>query len=272
MYSGSTTHRHQNGIPRNGKPHLLRAFLALLFCVLSPFPLHGRQEAAFFLPSGSPAGAHRGAEDLSWTERAVSDEELVALGQENPSLDMNTCRDILARLNSKESFYIREDIRCGHRLKVPNDFNAYRGWSPLPARLPPPLAAPPSKCILVVKEIPFLGWYESGVLAGDSQACIGNSGQDTKAGVYRVEEKDAGHVSRSYSNDFGAPAWMPFSLRIYETVWIHAGNVFGARCSHGCVILPIEKAEELFFWADPGVRVVVLESLDDLTQAAASHP
>ncbi len=52
---------------------------------------------------------------------------------------------------------------------------------------------------------------------------------------------------------------MPFSLRIYEAVWIHAGNVFAAHCSHGCVILPIEKAEALFRWAEPGTPVLILE-------------
>ncbi len=116
----------------------------------------------------------------------------------------------------------------------------------------------------MVKEIPFIGWYESGVLLADSQACIGDSGQDTKPGFYRVQEKDADHVSKSYPNDFGKPAWMPFSLRIYETVWIHAGNVFGARCSHGCVILPVEKAEILFRWADTATGVLVVESLKDV--------
>jgi lipoprotein-anchoring transpeptidase ErfK/SrfK len=84
------------------------------------------------------------------------------------------------------------------------------------------------------------------VLVGDSQAGTGYSGQDTKAGLYRVEEKDGEHASSSYHNDYGTPAWMPFSHRIYEAVWIQAGNVFGTHCSHGCVILPIDSAEALF--------------------------
>jgi hypothetical protein len=197
--------------------------------------------------------------DFSWTERVISEEELLALERSDPTLDLNTCREILARLNTKESFYVREDIREGRKLKVPRDFNAYRNWSPLPVRLPEKLRAP--KLILVVKDLAFIGWYESGVLVGDSQACTGISGQDTLAGSYRVEEKDAGHTSSSYPNDYGTRAWMPFSLRIYEAVWIHAGNVFGARCSHGCVTLPIEKAQALFEWAEAGTPVLVLEKL-----------
>lgn len=200
-----------------------------------------------------------------WTLRVITESELLALETTEGGPDINTSREILARLNTKEPFYIRDDIRSGRKIRVPDDFNAFRNWTPLPARLA--AARQSAKFILVVKDIPFIGWYESGVLAGDSQACIGDSGQDTRPGFYRVQEKDAEHVSRSYPNDFGNPAWMPFSLRIYETVWIHAGNVFGARCSHGCVILPIEKAEILFSWADTGTGVLVLESLKDLDRA-----
>jgi len=205
--------------------------------------------------------------NLSWTERVITEDELLNLERSNPALDINTCREILSRLNAKESFYIRDDLRQGHKLKVPNDFSAYKEWTPLPVQLPARLRF--DRFILIVKDIPFLGWYESGVLVNDSQACIGNSGQDTRAGFYHVEEKDAEHVSRSYPNDFGNPAWMPFSLRIYETVYIHAGNVFGARCSHGCVILPVERAEMLFRWAEPKTVVLVLESLCDLEKASS---
>ncbi len=218
----------------------------------------------FYLLGGQIGFAAANHPDLSWTERVISEEELLGLEITDPSLDLNTCREILARLNNKESFYIRKDIRQGVELKVPRDFNAYRDWTPMPVRLTEKLCAP--KLILVVKDIAFIGWYESGVLVGDSQACTGVSGQDTRAGLYRVEEKDAEHTSSSYPNDFGSPAWMPFSLHIYEAVWIHAGNVFGAHCSHGCVILPIEKAEALFRWAEPGTPVLVVE------QALTSKP
>ncbi|MFZ2445929.1 MAG: L,D-transpeptidase [Syntrophobacteraceae bacterium] len=212
--------------------------------------------------SGNAAPAAQDAHDTGWTERVVSEEELLEIERNDPSLDINTCREILARINTREPYYIREDMRNGRKIRVPDDFRAFRDWTPLPLRLNAAARSP--KFILVVKGIPFIGWYESGVLAGDSQACIGDSGQDTKAGFYRVQEKDADHVSRSYPNEYGSPAWMPFSLRIYETVWIHAGNVFGARCSHGCVILPVEKAENLFRWADSGTDVLVVESLEDL--------
>lgn len=216
--------------------------------------------------AASTTAAASDSRNLSWTERVITEDELLNLEKSNPALDVNTCREILSRLNTKEAFYIRDDVRNSHKIKVPNDFGAYKGWTPLPVQLPASLRF--DRFILVVKDIPFLGWYESGVLVSDSQACIGNSAQDTKAGFYRVEDKDAEHVSRSYPNEFGKPAWMPFSLRIYETVYIHAGNVFGARCSHGCVILPVERAETLFRWAELKTVVLVLESLKDLEKAA----
>jgi hypothetical protein len=219
---------------------------------------------------GSAAQAAPDSQNLSWTERVLTEDELLKLEASEPGLDINTCREILSRLNTKESFYIRDDMRNGRKIKVPNDFNAYKDWSPMPIRLPASLGF--AKFILVVKDIPFLGWYESGVLVSDSQACIGKSGQDTQPGFYRIEDKDADHVSRSYPNEFGNPAWMPFSMRIYEAVYIHAGNVFGARCSHGCVTLPIERAEMLFSWTEPKTVVLVLESLDDLKKASLKIP
>jgi hypothetical protein len=211
----------------------------------------------FCLPGGQTGFAASNQPDYSWTERVITERELLGLEMSDPSLDLNTCREILARLNNKEYFYICSDIRQGCKLRVPNDFNSFRHWTPMPVRLPEKLCVP--KLILMVKDIAFIGWYESGVLVGDSQACTGVSGQDTRAGFYRVGDKDAQHTSSSYPNDFGFPAWMPFSLHIYEAVWIHAGNVFGAHCSHGCVILPIEKAEALFRWAEPGTPVLVSE-------------
>ena len=34
-----------------------------------------------------------------------------------------------------------------------------------------------------------------------------------------------------------------------ETVWIHAGDIVGGYCSHGCINLPIFPAMKLFEWA-----------------------
>lgn len=203
-----------------------------------------------------------GRPDLSWTLRAVTEDELVRLGMSNRGPDLNACLDILSRLNTEEPFYILRDMRREKKLKVPVDFNAYRNWTPLPGRLPEKLNSP--KMIMLVKHLGFIGWYENGALVGDSQACIGGAGQSTVPGLYRVDDKDAKHTSSSYRNDYGEQAWMPYSLHIYEAVWIHAGNVFGLHCSHGCITLPWGNAEKLYTWADKGTPVLVTDDLKDV--------
>ena len=117
-------------------------------------------------------------------------EELLDLERSDPSLDLNTCREILSRLNTKESFYIRQDIRQGDKLKVPRDFNAYRDWTPMPVRLPGNSAC--AKLILVVKDAAFIGWYESGVARRRQPGLHGLFGSGYQGRLYRVEEKDAG--------------------------------------------------------------------------------
>lgn len=203
-----------------------------------------------------------GPRDRGVTVRPITDEELWRISEKDPDLSPVLCRQILARLNIRASCHISEDISGGRPLKVPNDFSAYKDWSPLPAYAPQ--VSRFEKTILVVKEIFFLGWYEKGRRVGDTHICLGNSEQPTEAGIYRIIEKDAAHVSRSYKNDFGQPAWMPWSMRIYGTVYIHAGDITGEYCSHGCVTLPMQAAEELFHWTDAGTPVIIVESMADL--------
>jgi hypothetical protein len=197
--------------------------------------------------------------DTGWKERTISDEELRGISEKYPELNTTVSQQILARLNTKAYYYISDDIRKGRPLKVPNDFRAYRDWTPLPRNLGEVAGIP--RLILIVKDIPFLGWYEKGTLVGDSQVCIGKKPELTRAGSYRVVEKDARHVSRSYPNSFGEPALMPWALRVYNGVWIHAGDVTRGYCSPGCIVLPLEPAEQLYDWADMGTAVLVVESL-----------
>lgn len=196
--------------------------------------------------------------DTGWTERTISDDELYRLSDEDPELTPVRCREILARLNGKASYLVSEDIGKGRRLKVPNDFRAFKEWTPMPDSISKLTDLP--RCIVILKDIPFLGWYEWGKLVGDSHVCLGREGQETSSGRFRVEQKDADHYSRSYQNAYGEPAWMPWALRIYDHVWIHAGDVTGPFCSPGCVVLPLGKAQELFMWADLGTPVLILDS------------
>ncbi|MHC1742309.1 MAG: L,D-transpeptidase [Syntrophobacteraceae bacterium] len=211
-----------------------------------------------------------GPVDAGWTERKIDEKELAGLAREDQEIDKKKSLEILARLNIRDADYIQEDITKGRTLKVPNDFSFYSKWTPMPKDIPEASHLP--KFILVVKNIPFIGWYEKGRLKNDTYICIGKKGEWTKAGIYKVENKDVDHVSASYKNAYGNPALMPWALRIYGHVWIHAGDIEKANCSHGCINLPIAPAERLFDWADMGTTVLVVESLKDLPKAAKTIP
>lgn len=199
---------------------------------------------------------------LALKTRVVSSDELYRMAEQNPKLGYYDLIDILARINKKDARYIKEDMQEGRPMKVPVDFSSYQRWSPLPSSLPGNVEAP--KLILVVKDIPFVAWYENGKMKGDSLTCVGKEWNWTQKGIYKVLEKDPDHYSKSYTNAYGEPAWMPMALRIYGTVWIHAGDVVGPFCSHGCINLPMKRAEVLYGWAELGTPVVICDYSKDI--------
>jgi len=207
--------------------------------------------------------------NLSWRERVITEKELSRLSEKDPDLTPSTALEILARLNTRARYYVADDIKNRQPLKVPNNFSAYKHWTPLPRYIPDIAALP--KFILVVKDVPFLGWYIRGRLIGDSLICIGKSEGWTKDGIYKVQDKDADHISRSYTNAYGEPAPMPWALRIYEHVWIHAGDITGGYCSHGCLNLPLMAAQGLFNWANPGTPVMIVGSVRDVKSTLLSN-
>lgn len=210
------------------------------------------------IPPAAPAEPVKAS---GWTQRVITEDELAELYL-NQQLSPDEVKGILARLNIRERCHIGEDIRQHRPLKVPNDFRSYKDWTPLPPWKEELKRWP--KSILVVKDLFYLGWYEQGQLVGNTMACLGMRGQETQTGVFPILEKDPDHYSRSYKNSYGQDAWMPWALRIYEAVWIHAGDVTDKFCSHGCVTLPMEEAESLFWWADAGTPVIIVESLEDV--------
>lgn len=207
--------------------------------------------------------------NLTITERIVTEHELERISAKDPSMSRVFCLDILARLNGKARNYIADDIRSKQRIKAPADFFAYRYWTPLPRDLAGRIGVP--KFILIVKDIPFIGWYENAGLKGDSQICIGKMWGWTHAGYYSVLQKDPDHISQSYTNAYGQPAFMPFALWIYARVWIHAGDVTGGYCSHGCINLTVAAAESLYDWADIGTPVLIIDSLKDLDKGIKKY-
>lgn len=236
------------------------------------YPVRGIQSstvAAVKAKSASPKPGPRAQIDTGLTMRIITNQEIQRISAKDPELSPSVIRHMLSRINAKAAYYIDEDIRDGRPLIVPNNLRAYKKWSPLDPYIPEVAEIP--KFILIVKDEYFIGWYEAGRLVGDTHVCIGKKDGWTRAGIYTVKEKDIDHVSRSYTNAYGQPALMPWALRIYEHVWIHAGDITEGNCSHGCINLPVFEAPKLFDWADRGTAVLIVESLDDVETVLANN-
>ncbi len=207
--------------------------------------------------------------NLTWTYRVITANELEKVARKDMDLSPSASLRILAKLNARDFDYIAQDIRDGKPIKVPNDFTAFKTWTPL-AKFIPDVADLP-KFILIVEDLPYVGWYERGRLVGDTYICVGKVEGTTRVGLYTVKEKDISHASRSYPNAWGEPAPMPWALRVYDTVWIHAGDIVGGHCSHGCINLPIFPAMKLFEWATPGTPVLIVNSLGAVPSVLAQN-
>lgn len=207
--------------------------------------------------------------NMTWTQRVINDKELEAISRRDTDLSPSISRRLLAKLNARDFDYIAQDIRNGKPIKVPKDFAALKSWTPLEKYIPDVADLP--KFILIVKDVPYIGWYENGKLVGDTYICVGKVNSATAEGLYTVKEKDLNHRSRSYPNAYGEPAPMPWALRIYGTVWIHAGDIMSGHCSHGCVNLPIFPAMSLFAWATPGTPVLIVDSLGAVPSVLAEN-
>lgn len=234
-----------------------------------PEEYYGRpEEHPSTRPQQEKASGKKFSQDTGYKIRPISEQELSRIAETHPDLTYDVLIEILARLNRQARYYVRDNIRDGTPIRVPNNFLDYRNWTPLPRSIPGGSGIP--KLILVSKDTFFLGWYERGKLAADTQICIGQKPEWTEAGIYKVLEKDPDHYSRSYTNALGGPAWMPSALRVYGTVWIHGGDVAGGYCSHGCITVPLSTAKVLFEWTPTGTPVIVLDSLSDLDGAISS--
>ncbi len=109
--------------------------------------------------------------------------------------------------------------------------------------------------------------YEDGELIREHVVSTGMAGSPTLPGIFQVQWR--------YLNAYGSrwDLWMPHFLGIYEAApgfinGIHGlpllsngvrlwGDVLGRPASYGCIILTLEAAEELYYWAEDGVVVEI---------------
>ena len=123
-------------------------------------------------------------------------------------------------------------------------------------------------------------FYKAGKLVGMSPISSGREGYGTPTGRFSIIQKDRDHLSTLYGDYVdssgnvvvrnvgvmedprppgtsfrGAP--MPYFMRIYGGVGMHAGYLPGVPDSHGCIRLPLRMAQVFFSNAPHGTPVSV---------------
>src|SRR6516225_2121730 len=94
----------------------------------------------------------------------------------------------------------------------------------------------------------------------------GTTGRETPAGVFAIIEQQKDHHSTLYDD-----AWMPNMQRItWNGIALHGGPLPGYAASHGCVRMPYDFAEKLFYKTWIGMRVII--SPNDAAPVEFSHP
>lgn len=114
------------------------------------------------------------------------------------------------------------------------------------------------KLILVVLEEQLLGVYENGELKFCYPVSTGRSAKPTPLGRFKIFYKSKYHISTIY----GDP--MPWMLAFTKYHALHAGDISKPYASHGCVRLFLWDAERLYFWANNGTTVLIVDSFSIL--------
>ncbi len=123
-------------------------------------------------------------------------------------------------------------------------------------------------------------FYKSGQVVGVSPISSGREGYRTPTGTFRILQKNRDHHSNLYGDYVdsqgnvvvknvgieedpkprgtyfrGAP--MPYFMRIYSGVGMHAGYLPGVPDSHGCIRMPLRMAQLFYANAPSGTPVTV---------------
>jgi lipoprotein-anchoring transpeptidase ErfK/SrfK len=141
------------------------------------------------------------------------------------------------------------------------------------------VAGKPSIVIDLARQKAF--FYKAGELVGMSPISSGREGYRTPTGRFRIIQKEKDHLSTLYGDYVdstgsvvvrnvgivedqkpagaffrGAP--MPYFMRIYGGVGMHAGYLPGVPDSHGCIRLPLRMAQLFYANAPSGTPVTVI--------------
>lgn len=123
-------------------------------------------------------------------------------------------------------------------------------------------------------------FYKAQQVVGMSPISSGREGYRTPTGRFSIIQKNRDHVSSLYGDyvdslgnvvvqnvgieedpkppgTFFRGAPMPYFMRIYSGIGMHAGYLPGVPDSHGCIRMPRRMAEIFFANAPPGTPVSV---------------
>lgn len=154
---------------------------------------------------------------------------------------------LVARFNRID----RRHVYPGMTIKVPDNMDDIRGYSPLPQFYEP--AKRHEKYILVSLSEQWLGAYEYGKLKFSNPAATGRTGFESPTGIFRITARHKHHTSSLYKTDDGKEQYpMDNAMRFYiaedgVAYWLHARDLPGRPASHGCIGLFDEAMQNRMF-------------------------
>lgn len=115
----------------------------------------------------------------------------------------------------------------------------------------PLIARAAAKRIEIDKTNQVLRAFDGNQLVQETPISTGKQGKATPNGDFQTGAKYRMHRSRLYQN---AP--MPYSIQVAGNYFIHGfKSVPEHPASHGCIRMPVEEAEKLYNWVEPGTPV-----------------
>jgi hypothetical protein len=142
----------------------------------------------------------------------------------------------------------RRHVYPGMTIKVPDNINDIKNYTPLPAIYEP--AGKHAKYILLNITEQWIGAYENGRLAFSMPAATGIEGHNTPTGLFRAEAYHKRHTSSLYKTVRGDAQYpMDYAIRFHVgedqiSYWVHARDLPGRPASHGCVGLFDEEMQQ----------------------------
>jgi hypothetical protein len=167
----------------------------------------------------------------------------------NETLETMFGRDwqLVARFNRID----RRHVYPGMTIKVPDNMDDIRAYSPLPQLYEP--ARHHEKYILVSLTEQWLGAYEYGKLKFSNPAATGRPGFETPTGIFRIAARDKNHTSSLYKTENDEEQYpMDNAMQFYIApdnvgYWLHARDLPGHPASHGCIGLFDEEMQNRMF-------------------------